>query len=83
VGNSNLYLSLISAAGMILVAVAAVAIWRQKTTLSYRCFFLGELLSGWFSSSSVHWFWLAFRFFLGANPNLVGQTSNKFLNHGR
>ena len=43
-GNSNLYLSLISAAGMILVAVAAVAIWRQKTKLSCGRFFLRATL---------------------------------------
>jgi hypothetical protein len=45
VGNSNLYLSLISAAGMILVAVAAVMVWRHKTKLSHRWFFLGDVLS--------------------------------------
>ena len=43
-GNSILYLSLISAAGMTLVAVAAVTVWRQKTKFSYRWFFLGDVL---------------------------------------
>jgi hypothetical protein len=36
--NANLYLSLVSTAGIILVAVAAIVVWRQKTNLSYRWF---------------------------------------------
>ena len=42
--NAELYLSLVSAAGMILVGASAILIWRQKTSLSYGWFLLGGAL---------------------------------------
>jgi hypothetical protein len=41
VSLSNLYLSLLSAAGMVFVAVAAVSSWRTLTRLPYRWFCVG------------------------------------------
>jgi hypothetical protein len=44
VNDTNLYLSLVSAAGMMLVAVAAVVFWRRLTRLRYRWFWVGAAL---------------------------------------
>jgi hypothetical protein len=41
VDNTNLYLTLVSAAGMMLVAIAAVVFWRRLTHLQYRWFWVG------------------------------------------
>lgn len=39
--NTNLHLSLVSAAGMMLVAIAAVVYWRRLTHVPYRWFWIG------------------------------------------
>ena len=49
--NTHLYWSLISAAGMMLVAIASVLSWRSFTGLSYRWFCVGAAL--WLSAVAL------------------------------
>jgi hypothetical protein len=39
--NTNLYWSLLSATGMMLVAIAAIVFWRRTTHVAYRWFWIG------------------------------------------
>jgi hypothetical protein len=49
--NTNLYLSVVSAAGMMLVATVAVVFWRRLTRLPYRWFWVGAAL--WFVAVAI------------------------------
>jgi hypothetical protein len=51
VSNINLYWSLVSAAGMMLVAIVAVLSWQAFTSLRYRWFCVGAAL--WFAAMAV------------------------------
>lgn len=94
-GNSNLHLSLIAAAGMVLGTVAALMVWRQQTKLSYRSFLLGDVLRApaavtEFATSArlgelvVSRFALVSRQILDrCGPHFIGQTPNNSLNRGR